>query len=410
MRRRWPPDRSWRTMSLAEGSRSGATLDAETALVFGLAPARSDTRRPPEIRGITDWQRLLRLASDENALIALRDFLRTAETETIPVAVNRQLAILSLDREFHMRRLRERVEQVLIALNGAEIDVLLLKGGALAATVYGSFDARLMRDIDLLVRPEEAGRVRTLMRSLGWADDPELPGDASYNSHHHLPPLRDPKASGLRLEIHRSVLPAGHPFRFTEDEIWQSARRIHVGAGHALVMHPAHHAVHIAIHFAWSHMMKSGAWNAFRDLDALRTAHVLDWSRFTAIATRWGASSCSYWTLKLASDLSGLVVPEHVTRALRPRGFELMRRPLARHFLNVLTRRPACPSVRLNQLLWYLAMRPLRDGHGNVRPWLVSRDLLLTFQERTLENHLARSASRLSQMRRSGRYIAGILT
>jgi hypothetical protein len=266
-----------------------------------------------------------------------------------------------------------------------------------------------MRDIDLLVRPDRADEARALMLSLGWAVDPELPGDRSYGTHHHLPPLRDQCASGLRLEIHRSVLPAGHPFRFTEDEIWDSARHTNVGAGHALVMRPSHHAVHIAIHFAWSHMLKFGAWNAIRDLDALSVASLLDWDDFARTAARWGASGCCYWTLTLGSILSDFAAPNRITRQLRPRLPEIARRSLARHFVNGVARSgPVCPSARLDRALWSLAMQPARDGHGNVRPWLVSLDLLFAFHEKARETEEA-SASSFLLMRRSSRYISELL-
>lgn len=384
--------------------------DAESRLVFGLARSNPKTNAGPDTSRVTSWRRVLQLASDENALIALRDSFRHAGDAIPPREVERQLAILSLDREFRMRRLRERLEQLLVALNRAKIDVLLLKGGALAASIYGSFASRPMRDIDLLVRPERADEVRAMMLDLDWLSDPELPDDQSYSTHHHLPPLRDAVATGLRLEIHRSLLPIGHPFGFTDDEIWLAAQSVRVGAGSALAMHPSHHAVHIAIHFAWSHMMKLGAWNSFRDLDALRSANAIDWSSFTATALRWGASTCCYWTLRLAGVLSGMVVPDNVMRQLAPRLPEVVRRPLTRHFVNSVARtEPACPSTRLDQALWTLAMQPHRDGHRDIRPWLVSRDLLVAFNARERQTEEAGAESPLLLMRRSSRYISGIL-
>lgn len=184
-----------------------------------------------------------------------------------------------------------------------------------------------------------------------------------------------------------------------------------VGGGHALIMHPSHHAVHIAIHLAWSHMMRLGAWNAFRDLNALNAAHALDWSDVIAIARRWGASSCCYWTLRLARVLSGLVVPDRAIQELCPQFPELVRRPLTRHFVNGVTRgERVCPSVRLNQLLWNLAMQPSQCGHGAIRPWLVSLDLLHAFKEKADNTTDVGFDSPFTLMRRSGRYVSEILT
>jgi hypothetical protein len=382
--------------------------DAETNFVFALA--RTSGRRTPDPQAISNWQHLLQLASDENALLVLRDVLLRDNARSMPLSAGRHLAMLALDREYRMRLLEKKLEQSLVALNGVGIDVLLLKGSALACTAYGSFSARPMRDIDLLVRPEDADDARALMLEEGWEMDPEVPGDRSYGTHHHLPPLRDTTGGGLKLEIHRSLLPAGHPFRFRDDEIWSAARPVIVGDGHALAMHPAHHAVHVAIHFAWSHMLKMGAWHAFRDLDTLIGSGLLQWHAFVDTSIQWGASSCCYWTLALASALANLPVPTELLRRVEPRIPDILRRPLMRHFANGFVRHgTVCPSARLDRALWSVAMQPRRNGHGAIRPWLVSLDLLFSLNETARAAHEDVADSPFLQMRRSSRYLSGIL-
>lgn len=380
----------------------------ESDLVFRLAYRGRRDDGPVSFGGV-DWHRLVQFASQENAIIALRDCLRADRWSVVPIHVARQVAILSLERESRMRRLQERMEQSIVALSRAGIEPLLLKGGALAYTVYGSFAARPMRDVDLLVAPDLAEEARSIMLDLGWALDPELPCDRSYDAHHHLPPLRDTSASGFRLEIHRAIMASGHPFRFTSEEIWSAARRVRVGAGHALVMHPSHHAVHIAIHFAWAHMLNLGAWHAFRDFAALVATSAIDWEDFERTAHRWGASTCCYWTLHLGRLLSDLPVPEEVLRRLCPTIPKFVRRSLTRHFLWALSRSDTgCPSARLDRTLWSVAMQPRRCGHGAARPWLVSLDLVSAFDEKTRLAGGDRPESRLLQMQRSGRYLSQI--
>jgi len=383
----------------------------EYNLIFRLARPRPVPITSRDLDDISDWDRLLRIASEENAIIALRACLKEAKVAKLPAGLERYVAMISLDREFRMRQLQPRLERALDALNRAGIDVMLLKGGALAYTVYGSFINRPMRDLDILVRPEQAADARALMLALDWAVDPDVPGDRSYGTHHHLPPLRDLGASGLRLEIHRALLPAGHPFSFGAEELWRGARRITVGGGaHAFVMHPAHHAVHVAIHFAWSHMLKMGAWHAFRDLATLVAAEMFDWEEFVDTASRWRASSCCYWTLRLAHILTGFEPPPSVLDRLAPSLPEIVRRPLARHLVNGLVPGDvACPSAGLDRALWNLAMQPRREGHGAVRPWLVSLDLLFALNDNDEEANDASDVSFFERMRRSGRYLSDIL-
>lgn len=382
----------------------------EDNLIFSLARPRPAPITSRDLDNVSDWNRLLRVASEENAIIALRACLKEANAVTLPPGLERYVAMISLDREFRMRQLQPRLERALDALNRAGVDVMLLKGGALASTVYGSFIKRPMRDLDILVRPEQADDARALMLELDWASDPDVPGDRSYGTHHHLPPLRDVGASGLRLEIHRALLPAGHPFRFTDEELWRAARRISIGDAHAFVMHPAHHAVHVAIHFAWSHMLKMGAWHAFRDLGTLAAAEMFDWDQFVDTATRWRASSCCYWTLRLARMLAGFEAPSSVLDRLGPSLPEIVRRPLARHFVNGLVPGDVgCPSARLDRALWSIAMQPRREGHGLVRPWLVSLDLLFALNDDDEERSEDGDVSFFDRIGRSGRYLSDIL-
>ena len=364
---------------------------------------------PADVERITDWHHVLLLAAEENAVIALRDHLRSQQWAHVPPAVQRHVAMLALHRESQMSLLRNRLEESLTALNAAGIETMMLKGSALAATVYPTFAARPMRDIDLLIKPQYAEEARAVLLDHGWTADPGLPGDDGYASHHHLPPLRDTAASGLRLEIHRALVPSGHPFRYSEVAIWNAATVARCGTAHALVMHPTHHAAHIAIHFAWSHMLKKGAWHAFRDLATLFRAQLLDWHELVRVADEWGASSCCYWTLQLGAALSGLSVPGSVLQRLRPRWPEFLRRPLERHFATAILRNDgACPSVRLDQALWALAMLPRRDGHGSSRPWSVSEDLQLARRETASAATQTRRHT-LQRMQHSARYIAELM-
>jgi hypothetical protein len=153
-----------------------------------------------------------------------------------------------------------------------------------------------------------------------------------------------------------------------------------------------------------------GAWHAFRDLGALASAGLLDWTGFAETAAQWGASGCSYWTLRLGLALADLPVPDAVLRRLDPGLSEVVARPLLRHFVNGLAQSDQnCPSVRLDQTLWTLAMQPRREGHGRIRPWSVSLDLLFALRERARITSEAFSGSPLIQMRRAGRYLSQLL-
>jgi hypothetical protein len=383
---------------------------AEARLVFHLAGADASAFISNLPLQRFDWNLLLRTATLENALVAVRDYFRSVQPGVMPLPVERQLTILSLDRELRMRRLERRLVESVTALNARGVTPVLLKGAALASTVYGSFSRRPMNDIDILVKPEEEQRAETVLLSAGWMRDAAVPDEFYYREHHHLAPLLDEKGTGLHFEVHRDLFPPGHPFQYTHDELLRSARPITVGGARALVLSPAYHVVHAAIHFVWSHMMRTGGWNTLRDLGTLQRAGCIDWSEVIDIAERWRATSCCYWALRLGRSLAHSFVPEWVLERLRPQISPVVLRVLERHFIQFLTRRElSCPSVYLERALWTKAIEPTRLGHGTSRPWLVSPDLQQAYGPPGSSSMLQRLVGHLSKVRRWSSYAVALL-
>jgi len=93
----------------------------------------------------------------------------------------RKAAILDALRESELRRLLE-------AFAAAGIDVLLLKGAALAYTLYPAPHLRPRADVDLLIAPERLDEVDRLLATQGWRRDvePEF-AEGAGQRHYHGP-------------------------------------------------------------------------------------------------------------------------------------------------------------------------------------------------------------------------------
>jgi len=382
----------------------------EASLIFRLARTGNDAAQCPPLGAATDWPQLLQIAWDEGAVGALREHWRMAGPGAVPLDIDRRLACLALDRELRMRMLEQRTRESIAVLASAGLDVALLKGAGLAATLYGSFAARPMKDVDLLIDPDRAEEAKRLMMAAGWERDRGLPDDELYLGHHHLAPLIDSRGSRSRLELHRTLLPTGHPFALSMEELWDGMRPADFGGHRVLVLDPTHHALHIAIHFAWSHIMRVGGWHAFRDLATLQGAGLLDWEALVPAAVRARAASCCYWTLTLARRMTGLPVPDDVLAELAPAGSRALRDRLERHFVHVLLRRDATrPSVGLDRALWNMAIQPQRQGHGDIRPWVVSLELTAARVPHVPMTLGDRALRRVTRTARSSAYIARLL-
>ncbi|MDQ2929604.1 MAG: nucleotidyltransferase family protein [Gemmatimonadota bacterium] len=321
-----------------------------------------------------DWAKLSWLAEQERATPVL--WRRLSAIGSLP-AESEALHRMAMVSEFRMSHLEGRLLSALDTLEAANTEVVLLKGAALALTVYGSFVARPMSDVDLLVSRDDAIRARDALLAAGWTSG-AAPSEF-YEGHHHLPPIVDGMGTGTSLELHTSLFFVGHPFAFTSDDIRARAERVTVHGRTVLVPSVHDQLLHLCLHFAWSHMMATGAWRAFRDLDALLRTERVEWKSFTKLARESRGGSACYWTFRLARTLAGISVPAWVERALSPPDPEFALRRLEQHFTyDLLPTENISPSLWLTYTMWRAGLRPQWSGHGNVRPWDRADALLQT--------------------------------
>jgi hypothetical protein len=140
-------------------------------------------------------------------------------------------AIVDVLRERELRRLLD-------VLAAARIDVLLLKGAALAYTLYGAPHLRPHVDVDLLIAPERLDDADRLLREEGWARDVE-PDFVEGGAQRHY---RGPRGAGIveHLDVHWKIAnPRLFADTFTFDELWTRAVPVpRLGAHARTLSHP----------------------------------------------------------------------------------------------------------------------------------------------------------------------------
>ena len=424
-------------------------LAPEARLVLLTAGgSRNDAALRQLLNGRLDWVKVFALARREHAESILWRCSNAVQHRPTPDAPREALQRIAMIAELNLVHLKRLLHRALGALAAAGIDAMLLKGGALAYTAYASFLDRPMGDVDLLVWPDRAEEAWSLLQTQGWnwwSD--QFPADR-YRMHHHLPPL---SAGSVGLEVHRALLPPGHPFLLAPETVWLRAQQITVDGQVVWVPDPLHQLLHLCIHFAWSHGMQMGAWRAFRDVEAITaprdghvaaepvpfqldgtsdgspprvessyvrasrdsaeivgTAPAVDWTAFVDLARESRAATCGYWTLRLARSLVGAQVPEGVLQALRPPLPTFLLNRLERHYvLQLFPTESGCPSVRLRLRLWELGFAPRWSEHGAARPWRTpwpdSADRRSSASPRQLLNQVRRAGASLGYL---GRIIA----
>lgn len=348
-----------------------SALAPEVQLLFMLLDRGADEEAlAAVIEGGIDWRYFNWLVQRERAAPVARQRLVGVPADIIPEPVQSSLARLAMVTEFRMLRLSQRLDETLEAFRVAGIEVILLKGAALASTVYPRFSARPMGDLDLLVRAERGAEAWEVARRVRWRAEFGKEFDQFYSEHQHYPPLEDEDGTDLGLDLHTALFTKEHPFELSVEALWAAAEPVPGQGDGVYVLSPVHQALHLCIHFAWSHIMQSASWRSFRDLRALLDTGRLDWEELAEISLASRSATAVYWTLRLARALVGLEVPESVLGRLAPSGPEMLRRLLERHYVTHIT--PAldqCPSVRMGWTMWEWGIRPGASGHGGSRPW-----------------------------------------
>ena len=353
------------------GSAVRERLSPETRVVLlSAGPPATDTEIVDLLRDGVDWRILAAFAHHEKAVPVLWRRIQRLGIESIPAEVAGSFQTYTSLAEFRQDQLRLRLLEALDTLSGAGLEPVLLKGAALASTVYDSFLDRPMSDIDLLVDSDRATRAWQVLLDGAWRQPEDGPIPIDWLGHHHMPPLMASGSQGISLELHQALFADGHPFALTASRVRRGARSVEIEGRPALVPAWGDRVQHLSAHFAWSGTLTRGAWLAFRDLERLAASGRIDWSVMAHRLAGTASATCCYWTLRLARELAAVDIPEEAIRPLRPRLSESVSELLARHFAFQAVPGEAFSPPRLIQhAAWNLGFQPVRSGHSQIRPW-----------------------------------------
>jgi hypothetical protein len=156
-----------------------------------------------------------------------------------------------LKEELRDAAVRRICGEVLSALEKEGFSPIVLKGIALAETVYGNPVLRHCHDIDILLPDDELGRPAGFLGSLGFRSRM----DTDPASHH----LRMVQDSGLPLEFHSRLFDV--PYYETSISEIRARSRTQVIAGvTARILAPADNLLHVCGHASYSNKRPSLRW------------------------------------------------------------------------------------------------------------------------------------------------------
>jgi hypothetical protein len=213
-----------------------------------------------------------------------------------------------------------QLRHVLEAFREERIEVIVLKGAALAETVYPSRVLRAMTDIDLLVRKEKLAEVGTKLVAMGYLLEERGKTKEFYQQHHYHWEFRS--SSAVNIEIHWQLGRPTSAFRINMDGLWERAQPTQIAAVETLTLSPEDLLLHLCQH-VWKHSLIGGI-RPFCDIAETTRCYGdrIDWRKLNALSSQMHMNPCAYLGLRLAKELLDAPAPEPFLKELKPDNFD----------------------------------------------------------------------------------------
>lgn len=236
------------------------------------------------------------------------------------------LAKLSVTRNAHAKRnndIARQLAEILAAFCEQRIEVLVLKGALLAATVYPDPALRPMNDIDLLFRPENLHRVGPVLEGLGYCGKHKSanqgPGISKHLSTYHRGGKRGSTPNPyLSADADRMVEPhvslAESWFGLKVDitpGVWERAVPLTLHGQPAYRLCATDMLLHLTVHAAFHVIMGAPVFVQLYDMGRVieTWAEELDWVQLVRLARQAGAEPFVYAGLYWAQSLYSIKMP-----------------------------------------------------------------------------------------------------
>lgn len=220
----------------------------------------------------------------------------------------------------------EEYSRITAAFKTFDVEVIGLKGIALASLVYSDPALRPMGDIDLLVKPHMTGRAAQALSSLGYMpiDDAKHKRWLADN-HFHYSYFAPSNFGGRLVEIHWDILPGTDQVGLSVEDMWRRSTIYDVSCRPIRVFCAEDMIVHLVMHFSFHSIMaldkeqlvlsREGFRNLMRGLlDIAQVVSserwVIRWDLLSDIANQARISKYIYVVLKLVNQLIDADIPE----------------------------------------------------------------------------------------------------
>jgi predicted nucleotidyltransferase len=284
--------------------------------------AAGDLKRPLH-RLEVDWEKVFQGVCRNGLLGLTHRYLKQWEPRDYPPPQFRQwIQQAYRTSAIRMALMYRHIGKVLAQLAESGVDYMVVKGPALAHTVYPDPALRAFNDLDLVVQERDWAIMHRLLVKMGFKPEADLP---------QPPPKLVPQAvlyelkywhqeTGVLVEVHYDDLfNTGLASRDIEG-FWQRAIRVDVEGVPVKALSLEDQLIHLCAH---AHYHGYTRLNCFSDMAFIVRDHAaqLDWERLIQTVRVEEAQVGVYYSLRFLEQLLGVGVPGDVLTVLQPDRF-----------------------------------------------------------------------------------------
>ena len=202
-----------------------------------------------------DWSRFGNMAITEGVAPLIHWTFKHEDTFgiEIPTTVKAQLMAAYYNTTAQNQVMFKELERILEALEKAGIPVIVLKGAALATTVYPEIGLRPMGDLDLLVPKDKINKANQCLTDLGYSEA-RIPLSKKLNRKigHHIELIGGPNDS-VMVELHWSLIAGDADIRTAPmDWFWEQTKSWEEYET-ALFLNPTANLLYLSAHLMLQH-------------------------------------------------------------------------------------------------------------------------------------------------------------
>jgi hypothetical protein len=227
--------------------------------------------------------------------------------------------------------------QVLAELEQMSVPVILLKGIALVTAYYEDIGARLMKDVDFLVREEDFDKTLRFLKKKGWKSKY---GVLLSKPAKHIHSVDLTNQEGCDLDVHwRAFYQC--PWDGADDSLWENTEEL-VFQGLAIrILNPTQQILHICAHGVQWNEISSIRWivDVIKILE--RRSNSVDWQLLVSESSARNLCLTMLHTLSYLKSEFQTDIPDDVLESLKkvPKNVQEI------HLFNVLTSPPSLGNI-----------------------------------------------------------------